>query len=227
MRLEKIFSLLSELCVIKTLYFNIRYFSLRTALHLPVFIYKGTDLQLTRGRIELLTKPQPGLIKIGIPGRSAIDRKGWRTKWKVEGTFAAKETATFGRGCCIRIGRGAKLTVGRNLIAVGKTDFICMKEITLGNDSLISWDGLIMDSDQHEVMDLMGNNVVNKPRPIVMGEHVWIGCRCTILKGVTITDNVIVSACSTITKSILQRDCAVAGHGREMKDVKQNIGWRH
>lgn len=227
MRQTKIISLLSELSIIKTLYFNIRYFSLRTAIRLPVFIYRGTELQLTSGCIELQTSPQPGLIKIGIPGKSANDRKSWRTKWKVEGTFVSKGDATFGRGSCIRIGRGAKMTVGQNLIAVGKTDFICMKKITLGSDILISWDGLIMDSDQHEVMDLAGNEIVNKPRPIVIGEHTWIGCRCTILKGVTIADNVIISACSTITKSILQGDCAVAGHGKDVKVIKQNIRWRH
>lgn len=41
-----------------------------------------------------------------------------------------------------------------------------------------------------------------KTAPIVIGDYVFIGARCMILKGVTIGDRSIVAAGSVVTKSI-------------------------
>lgn len=46
-----------------------------------------------------------------------------------------------------------------------------------------------------------------------------------ILKGVTIADNIIISANSTITKSINESDCVVGGHGNTATVIKRGIGW--
>lgn len=39
---------------------------------------------------------------------------------------------------------------------------------------------------------------------ITVGNNVYIGSRCTILRGVTIGDNVIVGACSLVNKDLIQ-----------------------
>ena len=53
------------------------------------------------------------------------------------------------------------------------------------------------------------------------GNHVWIGCRSLILKGVNISDNVIVAANSTISRNIDEEFVVVGSNGV----LKENVGW--
>lgn len=81
-------------------------------------------------------------------------------------------------------------------------------------------------SDQHAVIDV-NNNVLNPPKAISIGNHVWIGCRSTILKGVCIADDNIVAANSTVTKSFTNNNSIIGGHGKNVEVIKNNINWRH
>ena len=49
-----------------------------------------------------------------------------------------------------------------------------------------------MDTDFHKIYDLE-SNILNKDKAIEIGENVWIGCRCTILKGANIKRNSVIS----------------------------------
>jgi hypothetical protein len=46
---------------------------------------------------------------------------------------------------------------------------------------LISWENLFMDTDAHKIIQNV--IIINGPEKIIVGNHAWIGCRCTILKG--------------------------------------------
>ena len=46
--------------------------------------------------------------------------------------------------------------------------------------------------------------------PVKIGNNVWIGSYCTILKGVNIGDNSIIATHSVITKDVLP-NCVYAG----------------
>lgn len=131
----------------------------------------------------------------------------------------------IGRGCRISISRNAKLTLGTSFNITGNTTIYCTKEITFGNDCLLSWDILIMDTDSHDIIDEDGVKI-NYPKSIQIGNHVWIGCRNTILKGVTIGDNCIVSANSVVTNSFTEVNCIIGGHGRSLGVIKKGINWR-
>ena len=98
------------------------------------------------------------------------------------------------------------------------------KKITFGTNCLLSWDILIMDTDFHYITNPKGE-IINKPLPITIGNHVWIGCRNTILKGVSIADNVIVSANSTLTKNITESNCIVGGNGSNIRIIKHGVSW--
>ena len=63
-----------------------------------------------------------------------------------------------------------------------ETSIVAFTEIRFGNNCLLSWDILVMDTDFHKLKDEFGN-IINKPRPIIIGDRIWIGCRCLILKG--------------------------------------------
>ena len=48
-------------------------------------------------------------------------------------------------------------------------------------------------------------------KDILIGENVWIGMNCIILKGVVIGDNTIIGAGSIVTKN-LEANCIYAGN---------------
>ena len=224
MRVKKIFSLLRKVDWGRTLYFNMKYFPPKVAIRLPFLIYHRTDLYKMQGKIVLNVTPRLGLVKIGPHGLGTQDVKYSRTMWEVSGTLVINGKANIGRGCRISIGNGAVLTLGDKLTITGRSSIICQEEITLGNDCLLSWDILIMDTDFHNILNENGK-VINQPRPIHIGNHVWIGCRNTILKGVSIADNVIVSANSTITQRVSESNCAIGGIGRDATILKKGINW--
>jgi len=79
----------------------------------------------------------------------------------------------------------------------GNTTIICSKNISFGNDCLLSWDILIMDDDKHPIFDQQHARN-NNAKPISIGNNIWIGCRSTLLKGTSIVDGTIIASCSIV-----------------------------
>lgn len=224
MIIKKILGLLRKVDWAKTLYFNLKYFPIKVAVRLPFLIYHRTDLYKMGGKITFKTTPKLGLVKISPHGLGTQDIKYSRTMWEVSGNLVINGKTSIGRGSRISIGKDAVLELGNNFTITGRSSIISQKEVTFGNDCLLSWDILIMDTDLHHIMNEK-DEIINHPRPIHIGNHVWIGCRNTILKGVNIADNVIVSANSTITKNIVENNCAVGGLGKDAIILKRNLNW--
>jgi len=219
-----IFSVIKKVNLWKTLYFNFRYLPFTKAIHLPVYIYWRSDLSKMRGKLIIDAPVTAGMIKFGVHSLGHQDSFFNRTKWDVRGTVVFKGEARIGRGSKICVGKGATLTLGDGFDLTGASEIICQKEITFGSQCLLSWDILIMDTDFHHVLNAE-DQIINSPKPITIGNHVWIGCRNTILKGVSVADDTIISANSTITRSITEPHCAVAGHGRHLDILKSPVTW--
>ena len=78
--------------------------------------------------------------------------------------------------------------------------------------------------DSHNIYRYGDKDVINKPRKIKIGNHVWIGADVKILKGVSIADNNIIGMGSIITQSI-DKENVVIGNKIETKILKENIEW--
>lgn len=79
-------------------------------------------------------------------------------------------------------------------------------KVEIGNNVVISQDALILD---HNGFGLDGHPPISEP--IKIGNHVWIGTRATVLKGVIIGDNSIVGAGAVVTKDV-EPNTLVAGN---------------
>ena len=76
---------------------------------------------------------------------------------------------------------------------------------------------LIRDSDNHTII---GGK--EKTAPIKIGNHVWIGARATILKGVKIGDGAVVAAGAVVTRDVPPN--TLVG-GVPAKIIKENVSW--
>lgn len=87
-----------------------------------------------------------------------------------------------------------------------KSTLSCFERVTIGRDAHIGPEVLIRDSDSHSTGE--GRTPA---KPITIGDHVLIGTRAIILKGVTIGDGAVVAAGSVVTKDV-EAHTMVAGN---------------
>jgi len=99
------------------------------------------------------------------------------------------------------------LTIGNNSSIGYGTLISVAKEINIGNNCLIATNCIIMDSDDHPINPKKrkaGEGITKEDvKPVNIGNNVWVGSYCTILKGVTIGDNSIISAHSVVTRDVM------------------------
>ena len=206
----------------KTLRFNFHYFPLKTALKLPVFVSHRTFLRELHGKIMLPEKVNTAMIKIGFGDVGHYDRKRSRSIWQVSGTVAFGGKASIGHGSKLSV-RG-NLTLGADFNMTAESTIVCAHQISFGKDCLLSWDILIMDTDEHPIYNQEGIRT-NPDKPIIVGNHVWIGCKCTLLKGTEIPNNTVVAAGTLLTSAFSGKNQIVGGNPPAV--LKSDVRWEH
>lgn len=108
--------------------------------------------------------------------------------------------------------------VAGELIACGYNN-----SIKIGRNCMFARNFLIRTDDGHTLFDLNSKKAINKPQDVTLGEHIWLGESVSILKGVSLNDNVVVATHSVVTKPI--EDSNIIIGGVPAKIVKKDIGW--
>jgi len=167
------------------------------------------------------------MIKIGFGSVGIFDKQKSRTILEIGGTIEFKGKASIGHGskiCIMSNGSngGGYLLIGHNFSISAESQIVCAKKIIFGDNCLLSWNILIMDTDFHKIID-RNNNQLNPNKEIIIGDKVWIGCRSTILKGSQIPNGNIIASGSVVTKSIHQQSSIIGGN--PIAILKENINW--
>jgi acetyltransferase-like isoleucine patch superfamily enzyme len=108
----------------------------------------------------------------------------------------------------------ARIVIGERCTMSGVSITARTKTIRIGARTQIGPDCLFMDSDFHRVWPPDRRNEFDDDEndfDINIGENVWFGARCIVLKGVTIGDNSVIAAGSVVVKSI-PANCVAAGN---------------
>ena len=206
----------------KTLRFNLHYFPIKMALKLPVVVSHRTYLRELHGKVELPENVQTAMIKIGFGDVGHYDRKRSRSIWQVSGTVSFGGKASIGHGSKLSVRGNLWLGAGFNMTA--ESTIVCAKEIRFGDDCLLSWDILVMDTDEHPLYD-MENQRINPDKPILVGDHVWIGCKCVLLKGAEVPSHTVLAA-GTLLKTTFAGEHQVIG-GNPPSILKRDVRWEH
>lgn len=223
--IDKMWKCVSALAPIRTIWFNIHYLPFADAIKCPVLVYRHTKLVLPKGAMFITAPVHAGMIKLGhyVPGTQ--DERYSQTTWEVIGEVVFRGRACIGRGTNISVGNKAKLELGDCLTVSGNTEIYCHNRITIGDMCTLSWGILMMDTDFHKITDFHFGQLLNASQPVKVGNHVWIGCRAIVLKGVSIPNNTIIAAGSLITRMFDKENCVIGGHGQEVNVLRENVRW--
>jgi hypothetical protein len=210
------------MAVPKTVIFNLRYFGIAKGLKFPAIIGHSVKLAGLGGRIVIEGPLRLGMLQIGMTGMVPYAYDKVRTVWDNQGTVILQGRATIGRGSKLSILPGAELILGDDFVINARSDIFCGKRISFGPGCLLSWDVLIMDQDFHPIYD-RSSILQNPAAGICLGSRVWIGCRALVLKGVSIGDDTVIAATSTVVHSFRGQNQILAGSPARI--VKAGITW--
>ncbi|MGN1317369.1 MAG: acyltransferase [Lachnospirales bacterium] len=108
---------------------------------------------------------------------------------------------------------GGKINIGNNVGLSGVTIY-ARNSIAIGDNTLIGGNTKILDNDFHPVdpdLRLKNSSENMAEKPIVIGDNVFIGCNCLIMKGTKIGSNSTIGAGSVVCGNIPE-NCVAAGN---------------
>ncbi|WP_302177471.1 acyltransferase [Megamonas funiformis] len=206
----------------KSLYINIKSLPLKQAIKLPILVSYKTKLISLRGKIVLLDKAKYGMIRIGFDGAGTA--KHMSTVIENNGIIYLGNNVKIGGGCQIcTVSKNSRLEIKKNVSITSESHIIASKNISIGNDSIISWNTQIMDTDFHKILD-KNNNLLNEDLEILIGNNVWIASNVNILKGSNVPNNTVISSGSIIRGFLYEENCIYTG--LPIKILKSNIIWK-
>ncbi len=117
------------------------------------------------------------------------------------------------------------ISIGDECNLCGTIHLACTegKKIIIGDNCLFSSEIVFRTGDSHSIVDLLGQRV-NPAADIIIKDHVWIGHRVCINKGVLIPENSVIGTGSVVTKQFIEPNVIIAGV--PAKVVKNNINWK-
>lgn len=116
---------------------------------------------------------------------------------------------------CMKIG---------NRVVMMENSHIAVTEgctISIGDECLFAEGITIRSGDSHAIFDMEGNRI-NHAKDVYLQEHIWVGNRSMILKGVTIGKDSVIGANAVVTKA-MPSNVVIAGNPARI--VKQNVNW--
>ena len=96
-------------------------------------------------------------------------------------------------------------------------------KVIIGDNCMFSCSIDIFNSDAHVIMKKGEKIPYNQPKPVIIGNHVWVGYNVTILKGTEIAYNTIVGACAVVSGKFKEPNTVIAGNPAQI--VKHDIEW--
>lgn len=141
-------------------------------------------------------------------------------------TLGNSEVFVRGNGNKVTIGESCRLhglsiwieddschiNIGNHTTIEGSTHLAATENgsaITIGADCMFAQDIQVRTGDSHSILDAATGQRINRAASVVIGDHVWIAPRVTILKGVVIESGSVVGTGSCVTRSVPANSIAV------------------
>lgn len=93
----------------------------------------------------------------------------------------------------------------------------------IGDNCMFSWGILIMNSDAHLVYSVETGKRVNFTKSIYIGDHVWVGQDCLLLKGTQVDSGSIIGARSVVANKKIPHNESWGGN--PVRRISDKIFW--
>lgn len=112
---------------------------------------------------------------------------------------------------------GKNIRLGERVFLNSGCRFQDQGGITIGDDALIGHNAVIATLN-HDLDPAMRATTV--PKPVVIGDSVWIGANATVLPGVTIGDGAVVAAGAVVTQDVPPRTIVGGVPAKRLRDIE-------
>jgi maltose O-acetyltransferase len=126
-----------------------------------------------------------------------------------------------GRAVCIKVHEGGRLTLGDRVGMNLGTRIEARHDLRIGNRVMMAPSVSILDDSFHEIEP--GWPLYQ--RPVTIGNNVWLGQNVVVLPGVTIGDNSVIGANSTVTRDIPPDVFAAGVPAKVVRKLEIPDGW--
>ncbi len=140
----------------KSIYVNFRLLPPHQAIQLPIMVSRKTKLRSLSGKAHL-TKIKTGIVRIGFGGTDMLDYRYNRTILKITGDIYFNGKTKIAVGAKINV--SGELYLGHHFDITGDAIIICAKKISIGDNTMIAWQSILMDTDQHAIYQ--DGNIIN------------------------------------------------------------------
>lgn len=116
--------------------------------------------------------------------------------------FQISEGVSINESNNISVKKGGKLIIGKDTY-ITRATIACLEKVEIG-ESCILGEGLKIFDHNHQYTKapFSVSKTEFNTAPVKLGNNVWTGANCIILKGVTIGDNVILGAGCVVYKDV-------------------------
>ncbi len=121
----------------------------------------------------------------------------------------------------ISMGDNARVYIGDDTYLGDFTNILAVQEVNIGRGCAISWHVLFMDTSSHP-LGIRGEVPTTRIAPIKVEDHVWIGCRAVILKGVTVGEGSIIANNAVVTHNVPPRTMVA---GNPARVIREDVIW--
>jgi acetyltransferase-like isoleucine patch superfamily enzyme len=194
-----------NISLIRSIYYSIKYRGI-------LYIYKNCHISISPSARVIIN----GSVKLNCPWGKVQKDNMYLTicdgaSLTVNGAFC------FYSGCNVTVQKRASLSL-RNGYMNSNSKIRCFDTISIGEGAYISEEVILSDSDNHSVLG--SHTPINGA--INIGDHVWVGMRSMILKGVTVGKGSIIAAASVVVKDV---NCNCLVGGVPAKLIRSNCSW--
>lgn len=198
------FSILKS--IYNSLYFNLKAFPFKEAIKFPVICGSNVSFgKIEKGKIKFANGCVFKKMIIGVSKGSFLKGKDQQTYVHIGGSKARLfivDKCDVPCGSVLNV--NGSLSIGKTFMPNCFLTISCENNIIIGDNCNIGWNVTIIDGDGHPLCD--ENNpkkVINKSRPVVIGNNCWIAAHASIMKGVQLADNTTIPYGSIINSSLI------------------------
>jgi acetyltransferase-like isoleucine patch superfamily enzyme len=118
----------------------------------------------------------------------------------IDGAICDIKNTYFHQDVYIKVGQGATLKIQNSSLGKG-TVIVAHHSIEIKSDCSIAEYVVIRDQNHRYHQGSLLKQTGYETAPIILNRNVWLGAKCTVLKGVELGENVVVGAQSLVNKS--------------------------